>query len=1355
MIAPAAVAAASPTTYQAPGTPSPSVAGATTPFTTYQAPEATLGGGASVVSLTSAPTSEYDSPQGEATGHAYVQLTGTGQSVQWTNNTGQPISFINVRAAIPDSATGSGLTGTLDFYVNGTFRQALNMNSIQSWQYEGNNNYNGSDQKPSDGDPRNFWDEFHAFVTGAPIPSGATFSLQRDSTNTASFYWINSIDLFNAPAPAAQPANSISITSCGAAADNTPTNGTAAPGALDSTVDIQNCVNQAAAANEILWIPQGTFYLVGTASIVVNNITVEGAGYLYSEIYRDVPLPNNVPLGSALQCYSCHLQGFHIDSDSLSRAEVDGGGGAEDTTGTNWSIKDLWVQHVESSLWASGTGGTVQDNFFTSIWADGCNINNVSLTGTTGSNITVKNNFIRGTGDDAMAINSVAYNGSTNYTAMSDITMTHNTLLAPWAGKGIGVYGGSGHMVENNYIADTARYIGLGVGRFGVNGNDMLGATVSGNVIVRSGGNAYFQGQPALQIGNGGDGQNVGAVTNATVTGNTVINPVYDGINFSTSTSTNLSDNQVINPWRNGIVISPQYYPAPTGNATITGNSVTGLASGMSAFLNDSSGFVATTSNNSWQNSTAEAPYGGTPAAVPGTLQAANYDTGGQGVAYAVNAVNGTANSYRPDGVDLEASSDAGGGDDLAWTAAGQWFKYTVNVATAGPYTVNFRVSSTNGVSDAFHVTDSAGNALTGAQLIPATGGAQTWTTVSDTVSLPAGVQTLLLAQDNPGWSLHYLAVSSGVYTTPSALNFGSLPVGQSSSAQSVSVLNPTSSAAAVSSIAVSGPFAETNNCGSSIAAGGSCTATVTFSPTATGAQSGALTVTAGGGTSTTTLSGTGTAPGPVLSPNPGSLAFAGTVVGSHANPQTVTVSNTGTTTATISAVSATGDFTQTNNCASVTVGASCAVTVTFTPTTGGTRTGTLTLTSNANNSPTTIGLSGAGIDASTNIAAGKPATASSTNGSFTPANLTDPDPSTYWESANGSFPQWAQVDLGSNFTLGKIVLKLPPATAWAARTETLSVQGSTDGTTFATLVGSAGYTFDPNTNTNTVTIPFSAATARYLRVTITANTGWPAGQLSDLEVFPAGSGGTSPATLSVVPTSLSFTSQNIGTTSAAQSVTVTDTGSAAAAVSGISTSGDFAQTNTCGSSIAAGASCTVNVTFTPTASGTRTGTLSLASNASNNPVSVALTGTGAGSGGSTNLALNKPTSDSSNTQNYVSANVTDGNQDTYWESANNAFPQWVQVDLGSAQSVGRVVLQLPASTAWATRSQTLSLQGSTDGTSFTTLVGSAAYTFNPSSNNTVTITFAASTARYLRVNVTANTGWPAGQLSEFQIWNS
>jgi hypothetical protein len=722
----AAFAGSAADAYQAPGTASPSVAGATTPFVTYQAPEGSLGGGASVVSLTSAPTSQYDSPQGEASGHAYVQLTGTGQSVQWTNQTGQPINFINVRATIPDSASGGGTTATLDLYVNGVFRQALNMNSIQSWEYEGNDNYQGSDENAADGDPRDFWDEFHAPISGAAIPAGATFSLQKDSSNSASFYWINSIDLWNAPAPAAQPANSISITSCGAVSDSTPTNGAAAPGAVDSTTDIQNCINQAASKGEILWIPQGTFY-TDTNSLVVNNITVEGAGYWYSEIYRNIPLPNNAGLGSAFQCYSCHLENFHIDSDAMSRTNVDGGAGAEDTTGANWTISGLWVQHVESSLWASGSGGTVSNNLFTVIFADGCNLNNVSLTGTSANDLTATNNFIRGTGDDGMAVNSVAYNTNgtttTDYTAMTNTTMTHNTVIAAWGGKDIGVYGGSGNVIEDNYLADTSRFIGLGVGRFGVNGSDMTGATVSGNVIVRSGGNAYVQGQPALQIGNGGDGQSVGVVSNAVVTDNTVIQSVYDAVGFSTGSGNTLSDTTIINPWRNGIVISPPFYPAPTGSAAITDNYISGLTSGHTAYANDSTGFTASLSGNSWQNTATEGSYGGSVAAVPGTVQAENYDTGGQGVAYNVTSTNGTDNAYRSDGVDLETTSDTGGGNDLGWTSTGQWFKYTVNVASAGTYTVGVRFAAPSAVTDALHIAGSTGANLSGSVNLPVTGG--------------------------------------------------------------------------------------------------------------------------------------------------------------------------------------------------------------------------------------------------------------------------------------------------------------------------------------------------------------------------------------------------------------------------------------------------------------------------------------------------------------------------------------------------------------------------------------------------------------------------------------------------------
>jgi hypothetical protein len=593
----------------------------------------------------------------------------------------------------------------------------------------------------------------------------------------------------------------------------------------------------------------------------------------------------------------------------------------------------------------------------------------------------------------------------------------------------------------------------------------------------------------------------------------------------------------------------------------------------------------------------------------------------------------------------------------------------------------------------------------------------------------------------------------TGVNATPTALSFGSVATGATSAAQSVTVSNPTSAAASVSSIAASGDFSQTNTCGSSIAANSSCTVSVKFSPAATGARTGSLTINAGGVTNTVSLSGTGTAPGPVLNAAPASLSFAGTVVGSTAAAQTVTVTNSGTTAASVSGVSVTGDFSQTSNCTSVAVGGSCAVTVQFTPTTGGTRTGILTVTSNANNSPLTVGLTGAGISSSTNVAAGQPASASSANSPYVAANMTDADPSTYWESANGAFPQWAQVDLGQNFSIGKVILKLPPSTAWGARTQTLSVLGSTDGANFSTIVGSAGYTFDPNANNNTVTITFPATTARYVRVNITANTGWPAGQVSDFEVFPASGGGTTSPVLSASPSSLTFASQALNTTSAAQPVTVTNTGTAAASMASIGITGDFAEGNNCGTSLAVGASCTVSVTFKPTASGARTGSLTVNSNASNNPVTVGLSGTGA-STSPTNLALNAAVSASSNTQTYVPANAVDGNTSTYWEATNGVWPSTITVNLGASHSLSSVVIDLPPSAAWSTRTQTLSVLGSTNGSSYSTLVASATYTFNPSTGNTVTIQLPAGTSdQYVQLSLTANSVQNGAQASEVQIF--
>ena len=172
----------------------------------------------------------------------------------------------------------------------------------------------------------------------------------------------------------------------------------------------------------------------------------------------------------------------------------------------------------------------------------------------------------------------------------------------------------------------------------------------------------------------------------------------------------------------------------------------------------------------------ADAPYGGTAAAVPGTVQAENYDTGGQGAAYSVTAVNGSADSYRSDGVDLEATTDSGGGYDLGWTGAGQWFKYTVDAAGAGSYTVGLRVAAPTAVTDALHISNAAGTSLSGNVTIPATGGYQTWTTVDTTVTLPAGQQTLTVYQDNPGWNVNYLTFATSGGGGTGGTGYGGFP---------------------------------------------------------------------------------------------------------------------------------------------------------------------------------------------------------------------------------------------------------------------------------------------------------------------------------------------------------------------------------------------------------------------------------------------------------------------------------------------------------------------------------------------------------------------------------------------------
>lgn len=107
------------------------------------------------------------------------------------------------------------------------------------------------------------------------------------------------------------------------------------------------------------------------------------------------------------------------------------------------------------------------------------------------------------------------------------------------------------------------------------------------------------------------------------------------------------------------------------------------------------------------------------------------------------------------------------------------------------------------------------------------------------------------------------------------------------------------------------------------------------------------------------------------------------------------------------------------------------------------------------------------------------------------------------------------------------------------------------------------------------------------------------------------GTGVAATPTVTLSPASLTFSSQTMGTTSTAQLVTLTNSGSVSLSITGIAVTANFAETDTCGASVAAGSNCTISVTFVPTAAGPLTGTLSVMDNASNSPQTVSLSGTG------------------------------------------------------------------------------------------------------------------------------------------------
>ncbi len=203
----------------------------------------------------------------------------------------------------------------------------------------------------------------------------------------------------------------------------------------------------------------------------------------------------------------------------------------------------------------------------------------------------------------------------------------------------------------------------------------------------------------------------------------------------------------------------------------------------------------------------------------------------------------------------------------------------------------------------------------------------------------------------------------SQVTINPTSLTFASQVVGTSSTSQPVTLTNSGTSALTGISIAASGDFSQTDNCGTSLSANSSCTINVTFTPTAVGTRTGTLTVTDSAGTQTTSLSGTGVGS---VSLSPSTINFGNQAFGVTSSPQAATLANGQTSSLTGISVSITGtnaaDFAQTNNCGTSLAGnSSCTINVTFTPSIYGAESATLSVTDSAGTQ--TSSLTGTGKD--------------------------------------------------------------------------------------------------------------------------------------------------------------------------------------------------------------------------------------------------------------------------------------------------------------------------------------------------------------------------------------------------------
>jgi hypothetical protein len=420
-------------------------------------------------------------------------------------------------------------------------------------------------------------------------------------------------------------------------------------------------------------------------------------------------------------------------------------------------------------------------------------------------------------------------------------------------------------------------------------------------------------------------------------------------------------------------------------------------------------------------------------------------------------------------------------------------------------------------------------------------------------------------------------ATAGAIQLAPTTVSFGQIQVKTTSAALQVTVENSGGVAVAISSANVSGPFVlASNGCGSSLAANSQCQVTVEFAPTQTGTASGTLTVVDSAGTQAVALNGTGgAAPTDALSPM--SLAFPATVTGQLSPAQTVALANNGDFPLTGIAVSSSAGFQTSNNCGTTLAArSSCAISVIFSPTQTGSQSGTLTVSDGMDTQ--TLTLTGMGL---------QPAAIG-----VSPSQLSF---ATQQLGAAGT-SQWLTVSNSGGSPMANVGFQITGAQA-----SSFSIGTSNCG---ATLTNGASCTVQ------VMFAPVSVGGNAAVLTVTTATLGVKA-----VSVALSGTG-TSASGLNVSPGQMTFTEATLGQASAAQTATISNTSNVSASGLTLTVTAPFSLTQTsCGTSLAAGASCSAAVVFTPTANGAVTGSLTASAPAFSNPATVTLNGVGGAAG--------------------------------------------------------------------------------------------------------------------------------------------